>query len=591
RFAHVSDTHIGNPTGAADLQATIGDINRQPDLAFVIVSGDITEFGSDEELLQARSLLQQINKPWYVVPGNHDTKWSESGATSFAKLFGSETFHFEHKGVRFIGTSSGPDMRMGPGQVPRHHLLWLDSVLAAVPPEQPLIFVNHYPMNATLNNWYEVLERLKKYNVKAILCGHGHNNRLMDVEGVPGIMGRSNLRAKDPAGGYNIVTVTDQSIVYSERSPGRATLPPWCVVPVKEETRPQWTPAPERPDYRMNGQYPGVRVQWSLQESSDLAGGAGVYQELLVYATTAGNVHAVTAKEGRPVWSVKVPGNVMATPLVAGGRVVIPDTEGNIVCLNAGNGQLLWKYATGKPIVSSPAAYGESVIVAGSDGHCRALSLRSGTLLWQFSGIRNFVETRPLVEDGIVYFGSWGNEVYALQAASGELAWKWHSGHTNRMYSAAACWPVVSGNRLFVVAPDRHMTVLDKKTGAIIWRNYDSLHFVRESMGISEDKRQVYVKTMQGSIQAIDAAAPGREVNWVADENLGFDVCPTPLNERAGVVFVPSQSGVVYALQQGTGRLLWKYKVSNCLITAVQPLTENTVLVSAMDGKMACLSF
>ncbi len=63
------------------------------------------------------------------------------------------------------------------------------------------------------------------------------------------------------------------------------------------------------------------------------------------------------------------------------------------------------------------------------------------------TAVRNFVETKPLVFGGKVYFGSWGNDFYALDAATGKRIWTWNSGASNRMFSPAACWPVASGNK------------------------------------------------------------------------------------------------------------------------------------------------
>ena len=92
-FAHVSDTHIGSSTAAEDLSRTVKDINENRLIQFVILSGDITEFGSDEEIALAKKILDSLDKPWYIVPGNHDGGWSESGANTFKKVFGSETFY------------------------------------------------------------------------------------------------------------------------------------------------------------------------------------------------------------------------------------------------------------------------------------------------------------------------------------------------------------------------------------------------------------------------------------------------------------------------------------------------------------------
>ena len=186
RFAQVTDTHVGGATGADDLRRTVQDLNQQLDVDFVIFSGDITEFGSDDELLLAKQILDSLQLPWYVIPGNHDSNWSESGANSFRKVFGEETFFFQHKGYMFMGTTSGPNMRMSPGQIPRENLVWMDSVFAANPDkETPLIYINHYPQDSSLNNWYEAVDRLKQRNVQLAMCGHGHQNKLYDCEGIP----------------------------------------------------------------------------------------------------------------------------------------------------------------------------------------------------------------------------------------------------------------------------------------------------------------------------------------------------------------------------------------------------------------------
>ncbi|HEU4606853.1 MAG TPA: metallophosphoesterase, partial [Chitinophagaceae bacterium] len=47
KYVHLSDIHVGSATGADDLRRTIKDINENPDIQFVIITGDITEFGAD----------------------------------------------------------------------------------------------------------------------------------------------------------------------------------------------------------------------------------------------------------------------------------------------------------------------------------------------------------------------------------------------------------------------------------------------------------------------------------------------------------------------------------------------------------------
>src|SRR5262249_9592567 len=91
RFAFLSDTHIGSPDGKAeeDLRRTVADINQMTDIAFVVITGDITELGTNEEIKRAKEIFSELKVPYYIIPGNHDTGWSESGGDSFGKVFGS----------------------------------------------------------------------------------------------------------------------------------------------------------------------------------------------------------------------------------------------------------------------------------------------------------------------------------------------------------------------------------------------------------------------------------------------------------------------------------------------------------------------
>ena len=196
RFAFISDTHIGSPNGGAeeDLRRTVADINSQQGIDFVVITGDITELGKESELELARRILDSLKIPYYIIPGNHDTGWSESGGLGFTRRFGNDKFFFRHHGVIFIACASGPYVRMSDGHVPRSALNWMKEELKKIHPDEPIVFLNHYPLDPGMDNWYEVIDLLKTKNTILALCGHGHHNRMVQAEDIPSVMGRSNLR-------------------------------------------------------------------------------------------------------------------------------------------------------------------------------------------------------------------------------------------------------------------------------------------------------------------------------------------------------------------------------------------------------------
>lgn len=589
RFAHISDLHIGSNNADEDLRRTVRDINANPDLRFVIASGDITEFGADAEIKLAKQILDSLNKPLYIIPGNHDDNWSESGTNTFNRVFGNEVFAFKYGGIHFLGANCGPNMKMSPGQVPYGNIVWLDSVLSTIPGREPIIFVDHYPLDSSLNNWYEVADRLKKHNIEAYLCGHGHRDRRFDFEGIPGIMGRSNLRAKDSIGGYNIVTVAKGSISYSTRIPGLQTKAPWAVVALEDH---HFDKKPEkyfRPSYAVNERYPQVKERWRFQDSSDIGNGFALYKGLIITPDSRGRILAVDPARNKVVWRFTTHGKIYASPAIAGDHLVIPSTDGTIYCLNAATGKQYWATPTARSIVATPVIRAGRVYVGSSEGIFRALDLKTGKIIWQYDSVKNFVKAMPLVYKGKLIFGSWGNELYALDIKTGKADWVYNDGYTNRMFSPASCHPVAAHGRIFIVAPDRYMTALDAGTGNLIWKKRWNEYWVRESMGLSADSTMVFAKTMQGQLIGVAANADTAGIVWKTDNVFNYELNPSVIKERNGVVYAFSDKGVIAAFDRPTGRTKWVHKVANCLVHDLQFIDDRKIVVTTMDGKIVLL--
>ena len=133
RFALLTDTHITQGTTAVeDLENSVNQINKTQNIDFVLVTGDITEAGDRASLQKAKSILDKLNVKYYAIAGNHETKWSASGCTDFANIFGSDRFEFEHKGVWFFGFNTGPIIRMADGHVSAQDIIWLKAELQKI---------------------------------------------------------------------------------------------------------------------------------------------------------------------------------------------------------------------------------------------------------------------------------------------------------------------------------------------------------------------------------------------------------------------------------------------------------------------------
>jgi outer membrane protein assembly factor BamB/predicted MPP superfamily phosphohydrolase len=586
RFAWLSDTHVGSGTGEQDLRAAVIDINSLTGLSFVVHSGDVTEYGSREQLRLAKDLLDGIRIPVHVIPGNHDTKWSESGATDFLRLWPEDRFVFEHGGFCFIGMHEGPLMKMGDGHWAPQDVRWLEETLKKLPDRnQPVIFITHYPIDDGIANWYVVLDLLKKYNTQVILCGHGHANHGYIFEGVPGVMGRSNLRVRAPVGGFNLVEIKEGVMTVSERVTGQETKPPWHTVVLQQHDYASDTNRYPRPDFSVNSRYPKVQTLWTHDTGNTIASTPAIWRDQAIVGDASGKVYALALKSGKVQWTFNTSNAVYSTPEVSGDLVVFASTDGNVYALKAANGKEAWRYTTSRPIVASPRIADGMVYIGSSEGNFRALDLASGKPVWQFDGLAGFVETKPLVYDGKVIFGAWDQYLYALDAKTGKLAWKWKGDKPGTLLSPAACWPVAANGKIFIVAPDRKMTALDARTGEQIWRT--GAYIVRESIGLSQDQTRFYVRAMNDFFYAFSTSAARPEKVWEINAGFGYDINSAMLVEKDGVLFYGTKNGLLFALDAKTGAILWEHKLGTGVMNTVVPLSSTQVLTTDFDGKVA----
>ena len=601
RFAWLSDTHLSaGSRHFDDLRYCIERINADATIAFALFSGDVTNFGSDSEIAAAKALLDSLQCPYYVVAGNHDTKWSESGGETFFRTFGYEHFDFEAGGIRFLGCSSGPVMRMAPGQTPSESLQWLDSTVRSIPARQRVIFVNHYPQDKNSLNYFKVLNILKRCNIQLILGGHLHKRAEMDYGGIPGVLAPA-LEKKGTVC-YQIVEVETDSLRISECSlktfgRSKAIFPPepWYALALSDTPR-------YKPDhgcdarhylpedypwtrYAVNDSFPKVRVKWERNLKCDVGSGASIKGDKIAVADASGVVHMLNAFNGKELWSFATGGRVYSTPAMGYDRIVLGSTDGNIYCLRIRDGSLLWRYTCGKAVVASPVILNKVVYCGASDGAFRALDLASGALLWKYADVAGFVECRPYVDTTQVVFGDWEHTLYSLHPATGELQWKWVADR-GPMYSPAGVWPVKAAGRIFIVTPHRKTFCLDAASGQQLWDAPGG----RESIALSPDGSRVYVKDMMGTLHAF-ATGPEAQELWNTETGLGYDIVPTPSAARDTLVFVPSDKGMISCMGAGSGALLWQHKVSTGMINSIVPLIGRHLLVCTGDGIVTMLKY
>jgi 3',5'-cyclic AMP phosphodiesterase CpdA len=196
-LAHLSDLHLdGSTESAARARRAVDHLATLPGTVdAVLVTGDITERGTESEYRQARELLAPLNHrcPVLLCPGNHDSR------PEFREVLLGGTGPAPVNEVHDIGDvrvlmcdSSIPGR--SEGLLEPETLRWLDDTLADAPGRPAFVALHHPP--AALGLPYidriglrepealaEVLGR--HHHVVAVLCGHAHTAAATTFAGFP----------------------------------------------------------------------------------------------------------------------------------------------------------------------------------------------------------------------------------------------------------------------------------------------------------------------------------------------------------------------------------------------------------------------
>ena len=589
RFAQLTDLHLSpnNPNPTEDLLRSVAQINATDNIDFVLVTGDITEEGDRASMEKVKSCLDLLKVKYYVALGNHETKWSDSGCTAFGEIFGSERFEFEHKGFLFLGFNSGPLMRMAYGHVVPQDIRWMTERMEQAGKDKPVILVTHYPLkDGDVDNWYEVTDAVRPYNVRLFIGGHYHANQVHRYDGIPGVLMRSNLRDKDNKQGYGIYEVTSDSIkVFTLRIGEPAKQ--WASFSLTESYYDHQGKAEKYPDFSVNQEYAKAKEQWVVQTGAGIYCSPAVENNQVFVGDDLGCLTAYALKNGKKLWSFVSGKRIVGTPAVSQGIVVFGSADRTIYGLNAADGSLRWKVNAAEPVLGAVTIHEGIAYVGASDKTFRAIDIQTGKVVWSYDQVKGDIETKPLIADNKVIFSAWDNTLYALDKTTGKEIWKWTGGLTRMHFSPAAVWPVASNGKVFIADPQRAMTAIDLQNGETIWRTFRSQ--VRETIGLSEDGERVYSKTMNDSIVCYSTLTNTPEQVWASNVGFGYEHAPSMPQEKDGVMYGSTKEGLLFALEAKTGKIIWKHKIGNSLINTVVPLNGREVLFTATSGEVGLI--
>lgn len=585
KIVFFTDVHVA-PGSENDtlLQKAIEEVNAE-NYDFVIFTGDLTTQGRDDELNRVHDIISKLNKPVYVIPGNHETNWSESACHTFNNLWKDDRFVVEKKGYLFLGYNTGPYLKMGDGLVKPEDIRWMDKILKNQAANVRVVSLCHYPLGDGLGNWAEVTDLLKKYDVILAACGHGHQLRMYNFDSIPGIMGRALVAgsSKNKTTGYNILRLANDSVYVAEKQIAKPAKWKYAFKQRFSEQIGQLesTPRPAVTDFEKFS-----NIHLVLQDTAAIFTGVAISPaNILYYGNSLGNLIAYDYKQNKVNWVKNLDGAIYSTPICAGNIVVCGSSKGYIIGLNALTGKELWRIKTKAPVVGDGLIKNSYLYMGGGTEDFFKIDAKTGKIIWTYSGVKSSFQGAPVIFEDKVLFGAWDRSLYCLNEGNGKLCWRWDNGHPQRLFSPGNVVPFVAQEKVFLVAPDRYMTALELKSGKQLWRT--NKYKVRESMGGNHTGNMIFAKTMDGEVVAVSTKVKEYKDLWISDLGFGYDHNPCPLLEYKDTLYCSSRQGDFAAINTAKkGQLLWKTKLGYSSINKICTDNEGNKWCTLIEGKI-----
>jgi outer membrane protein assembly factor BamB len=238
----------------------------------------------------------------------------------------------------------------------------------------------------------------------------------------------------------------------------------------------------------------------------------------------------------------------------------------------SGQPVLAFRYDAGGEIISSAAARDGIVYFTGRRGDIYAVDAATGDLRWQVHLGDYILGSSPALAGDLVIV-SGGYALYGLNALTGEEVWKLPVQYT------AGSAPTVAGSLVFIASQDGRVYAIDTASGAQEWR-YDTEAIIFGSPAVANGV--VFVGTDAGMVHAISVES-GFYI-WRATIEGSVVASAAVVDDR---LVVATRGGPVIALQAETGKTIWTYNVSGRSSVAI---SQGMVLFGGDDGGLHAIS-
>ncbi len=320
-------------------------------------------------------------------------------------------------------------------------------------------------------------------------------------------------------------------------------------------------------------------IKWRFKTGGPIVASPAIAEGVVYIPSMDTYLYAIDQETGKEKWKYKSRMPIASSPAVAGGLLYFVSSAGSLGAIDITTGKIKWVLPTeyerkfeaknlhGYPpeaqtipdawdiFTSSPAVANGKVYFGSGDGNVYAADAQTGVLQWKFA-TKDVVHSSPAAVGNTVYIGGWDSYFYALDADTGQEKWSFKTGEDPAIHNQVGFQssPAVVDGTIYVGCRDAHVYAIDAATGRKKWDYPTSKSWVIGTPAVRDGL--VYVGTSDSSrFMALDAKTGRLRFNFDAKAYMFSSAA------LAGdLAYVGDHNGKLYAIDTKSGKLAWEFQ-------------------------------
>jgi outer membrane protein assembly factor BamB len=228
----------------------------------------------------------------------------------------------------------------------------------------------------------------------------------------------------------------------------------------------------------------------------------------------------------------------------------------------------LWSFTCEDELRGTPTIHRGTVFIGCYDNNLYALDAKSGDFRWKYA-TEGGIPTRPAAHEDMLFVASEDHRLYAINQR-GELVWTYYAEGPIRSS------PVIYEGHIFFGADDAHLHVVNMLNGNRAWRAGAAAP-IRSTPLITNER--VYFGAESGDFYCFDFRG---EMKWRFKAKRAVTSSPVCVD---GILYFGSMDWTLYALEAEGGWQLWRFRMGRPSISS-PAYAEGKIFTGSADSNI-----